>query len=583
MYVSGGDSQFTTRDPMEDANLTGKRNPMNLMKESDRLIRLGAANAMSDIELGKYGEAVSWIEFAATVGWHNYPGYFFHPGLEKALYDIGRIGLEPSSKPLCPEDMSPNNSHSQVLHVMTAAHAIGGHTRAVADWISNCSDASSGMKHSILLTSQGSTELPDWLSSATSTTGGTCTLLDPGIPSLERAVTLRSIAQRHSDIVILHIHPNDPLAGIAFSDPGRKFPVLFFNHADHVFSIGQSVADFVLDFRKSGQKVSINERGCSARCRMVPIPMKVPVDSSFKGPTERYNLRSKARAILGIPRETTVALTIGSEYKFKPALGYDFTRAVRDVLSKINDAHLYAIGIPNSGPWKELSEDLDGRFHPVGEVWGRKKVGEYYAASDLYMEGYPFGSLTAMLEAGLFALPIQRMMNSDAPILSGDDVSLDDIVSPALSEGQYIEATTRMLKMSNEDRFKLGIEIRRSVMRDHCGPSWFQKWFEPVMNEALAQRRRPMERSVDYSFETSPKPNESTRDCQLVLTSSSHNPPETMILRGLNGVTFASLGILLELIGRSLARREPIRFPGEATRLLAGVGARFPRRWHGEA
>lgn len=579
MYVTGSDSQLRLRYPMGNENHTGKRNPMCLMKESDRLIRFAAANAMSDIDLRKYDKAVSWIEFAATVGSCNHPGYFLHLGLESAIHKLGQVGLEPSSKPLCAENLNLENGQSRVLHVMTAAHALGGHTRAVANWISNCSDTILEMRHSILLTSQGRMELPDWLESAASMTGGTCSVLDSGIPTLERADMLKSIAQRLADLVILHIDPNDPLPGIAFSDNGRTFPVLFFNHADHVFSIGQSVADFVLDFRRSGQGVSINERGCSTRSRLVPIPMKDPVVPSFEDSMERYNLRLKARAILGMPQEATVALTIGSEYKFKPALGYDFTRAIREVLSESDNTHIHAVGIPNRGPWKKLSDDFDGRFHPVGYVKGRKKVGEYCAASDVYMEGYPFGSLTAMLEAGLFALPIQRMTNSDAPILSGDDVSLDDIVFPALNEGQYIEETTRMLKMSNQDRFKIGIKIRRSVMKDHCSPLWFQKWFEPVMNEALAQKGRPMERNVDCSFETSPKPTESTRDCQLAITSSGHNSPETMILRGLSGVTFPSLSILLELIGRSLVRREPLRSPGEATRLLAAVGSRFPRRY----
>ena len=59
----------------------------------------------------------------------------------------------------------------------------------------------------------------------------------------------------------MHTHPHDPSALIAFGTPDFKRPIILFNHADHIFWLGLSVADYVADLNSGGNKITSINRG----------------------------------------------------------------------------------------------------------------------------------------------------------------------------------------------------------------------------------------------------------------------------------------------------------------------------------
>ena len=52
---------------------------------------------------------------------------------------------------------------------------------------------------------------------------------------------------------------------LAFADESGLPPVLFLNHADHLFWLGTSVADLVLNLRDAATDISIARRGVAVR------------------------------------------------------------------------------------------------------------------------------------------------------------------------------------------------------------------------------------------------------------------------------------------------------------------------------
>ena len=57
--------------------------------------------------------------------------------------------------------------------------------------------------------------------------------------------------------VILHVHMYDVLPILAFANGDFNRPVMFYNHADHLFWLGASISDLVVNFRSSS--VAFNE------------------------------------------------------------------------------------------------------------------------------------------------------------------------------------------------------------------------------------------------------------------------------------------------------------------------------------
>lgn len=81
-------------------------------------------------------------------------------------------------------------------------------------------------------------------------------------------------------MVVLHIHPHDPVAPLAFGVAGAS-PVIFLNHADHAFTIGMSATDLIADLREAGQKLGRERRNVTQSC-LLPIPLNLPPERRIR-------------------------------------------------------------------------------------------------------------------------------------------------------------------------------------------------------------------------------------------------------------------------------------------------------------
>ena len=132
------------------------------------------------------------------------------------------------------------------LHVLDEAHAFGGHTAMATRWI----QLDGGDRiHSVVLLSQRSAP-PVELTRAVRESGGDIYTADQKSSLLEQAAWLRGLARKLATYVILHIHPANSIAAVAFGNEGGP-PVLLVNHSAHVFWVGASATDIVVNCRGS--------------------------------------------------------------------------------------------------------------------------------------------------------------------------------------------------------------------------------------------------------------------------------------------------------------------------------------------
>ena len=60
-----------------------------------------------------------------------------------------------------------------------------------------------------------------------------------------------------SDLVVLHVHNNDVVPFLALAGMGRRRPpVVFVDHADHLFWLGARFADLIVNTRLSGHRLA---------------------------------------------------------------------------------------------------------------------------------------------------------------------------------------------------------------------------------------------------------------------------------------------------------------------------------------
>ena len=402
----------------------------------------------------EYETSAAYVQVAAHYAWFHPIGLFASPELEAILTQIG-AALDPvASGPARIAPVPPR----KVLHVLTEVYPLGGHTRLVWRWI----QADAGRTHSVVLTRQYDGEVPQPLKAAAEGTGGKLYFLDRQAGGLlGRAQALRRLAVG-ADHVVLHTYPYDVVPLIAFAQKEARPPLTLMNKDDHVFWLGGSVADQVAQMRYSGWRLSQQRRGTpEARCVLLPIPLEVK---------RRTLSRGEAKKQLGLPENAVVLVSVASAYKYSSPGGQHFAEVLLPVIQEKKNAMLLVVGPEQRDEWASASLQAAGRIKAFGK---RGDVDIFYQAADVYLDSFPFGSLTSLLEAGSYGTPLvsYRANSSEPELMCEYDPGLSDLPARPNRVDDYRNQVCRFIDDA-QLRARLGEQTRESITAHHGRSGW---------------------------------------------------------------------------------------------------------------
>lgn len=285
---------------------------------------------------------------------------------------------------------------NSVLHVVTEAYLVGGHTRVVERWIAQ---ADPGERHSLVLLNQKDpASIPPKLRGLVRDRSGDFLVYDHRKSLLDRALELRRLGMGH-EYIVLHIHPNDPIALLAFGTEEFTRPVILFNHADHVFWCGVAIADMVAELGSEGRERSLTKRG-AYRSEVLGIPL----DSTR---ADKKRSRGEARARLNLPEDKKIVLVSGFATKFRH-IGDDGLAAVlAKIVSEDEEVLCFVIGAdPKENAWTEAVAASSGRLRLLPPVDYDREYLDYLVAADLVLDSYPVPGGTAIIDAILAGRPV---------------------------------------------------------------------------------------------------------------------------------------------------------------------------------
>lgn len=431
---------------------------------------------------GKRDKAIAWASVASAFATHHVTGLLVSPRLEGILDIIG-AGLmqRPRARPAATR---------RVLHVLSRASEIGGHGRLVRSWIGADCDSRS----SVVLTDQAA--CPHHLVAAATATGGTATALDGARPLIERAVALRHLAAQH-DIVVLSQHAHDVIPLTALSFPARP-PVILSNHADHSFWVGARVTDVVADLRPAGSALTAARRSIPAS-----FSVQVPVPPGLERPEAADGHRARAR--LGIPADAVLLLTVADVHKYRDASPH-MAALLGDVLATCPNVFAVAVGPGDDLPWQWQRQHFAPRLIVLSPTPG---LDDLRAAADVYVDSYPIGSLTSLLDSAVLGTPVVSLQPLErAPALKVD-LPIMEAAHVVHTPDALVAELTR-LAGSAELRRQSGSRIRDLTCRDHS-VALLRDAVERAYALAadLPARARPRQT-------TDPEPCEDALDLQLV-------------------------------------------------------------------
>jgi hypothetical protein len=403
---------------------------------------------------------ITWIQILTNFTLMNHPGRFADGKLENILLEVAktlpvRLSEEGSALPASNIEL-PADQRRKVLHVASIVYPTGGHTRLIANWVRN--DRYSC--HSLVITSQDGRPLPAWLRETIESSGGRLIVLPQATNLFSRVGELSRLAQANVDVIIMHHHPDDVIPVLAFASPHYP-PVAIMNQADHLFGLGSTVGDLFIEYRDEAREVSETRR-FARKSLLLPIPLS----------TDTVKItRQEARARLGIPSDQVMLLSIGASYKYRPTERHNFFRTGVKLLDQNPDAHLYLIGVEWDDNLDYLQVARHERFHFLGVI---EDPVIYEIASDIFLDGFPYGSFTAFLDAVLhLACPVATLSYSSSSLFKLIDIALVDVIKNAASEAEYLENVTRLIR-DKELRETLAVRAHASLIDYHAGPKWFE-------------------------------------------------------------------------------------------------------------
>lgn len=403
---------------------------------------------------------LAWIEMVAGFAAMHHPGRFADGRMENVALAIGaNLPAQRGEKWISTLAMDAGSgkrtSKRRVLHITTLSTSYGGHARVILNWIKK--DQSS--VHSLVVTRQKSTPLFNELTEAVTLSGGRFVSMPASASVIEGARWLRKFASETADLVILHLLPNDILPLVAFADCGGV-PVAQVNLCDHLFWVGSSVADMTIHLRQLGITTSMELR-YTRNNHILPIPLYE---------THATLSRNDARAILGIPESHIMLLTVGRSVKYAPSKRHNFFRTAKEILGRHPEAHLYLVGV------KENDHAASPRFvrhdhmHFVGPV---EDASVWQKAADVYLEGFPFGSQTSLLESILPGVPCVRVFGPSSPLLAAEDMSVEEAIDTPRDEEDYVQRASDFI-VDHSKRIRVGNVLRERVLYDHVDDTWNQ-------------------------------------------------------------------------------------------------------------
>ena len=397
------------------------------------------------------------IQSIAHFATFHHPGCFTDDVVEQCTTILAmRLAKQPLMGRVTP--YLSKQSQPTVLHVITSIHSDIGPPRMLDRWIR----LDRGSLHTVAVTGQSSEcDIPSWFIQSLESRGCGLHVASESASIRDRFAFLRTVLQSPFDFIFLHHSPNDVAAVSAVAAAEPSGVVAIINQADHAYWLGVGIADAIVNLREPGHVLSEQRRMRDCNL-MLPIPLDMP----------KVWDRDGARRRLGVANDELVLLTSGRPAKFAPLPGRDFFAMVHGILGQHHKARMLVAGVTATELARYYRRDVSHpRLHFLGTVVQPDAI---RCAADIYLESFPFGSQTALLEAALAGLPTVMAVKSDSPLVAAHDFALGGIISPPDS----IEASVAMvgfLAQSRSRRESLGAQLERAVAEWHTGDSWLDR------------------------------------------------------------------------------------------------------------
>jgi hypothetical protein len=402
---------------------------------------------------GSYNKLIAWIisriiaekninraldiaEFYGGLRWENFDGIYQDNDLE----GIVELKVRQSQNLHLP-DFTGNEART--ILIASALYDSGGHARVVLNWMKAFKEYG---QHRLLITRLATIGYRRYLEEHR-ILYHLCA--SGGIELINEILVYCADAQR----IVLHTHPDDIITAIAARILGKSGKtIIFFNHADHVFSFGLSAATVVCEISRYG--IELNKRTHRVK------------DYSYLGiPIDCFSRCADSSSPAGKEQNKTV-FSGGPSYKYAPGESC-FSDLIDNVLEQRHDVSFLLAGPTGKESWWiEVKERWGNRIQFLG-VLSHSHYLERLAKADVYVDSFPISGGTAFPEALLSGRLVTALNNPIQGYSPADALRLGDVQQ--LSE--------EVIRLLNHDPISMSRveQVRERAMAIHSIISFHER------------------------------------------------------------------------------------------------------------
>jgi glycosyltransferase involved in cell wall biosynthesis len=397
--------------------------------------------ALEHLEQARVDDALFWFSAAGVVGWNYHFGQWSDQEIDRALIAIAQALCEKLPPKTEDKKREDKGRGGPVAHLTSSVVDGGGHTEVVLAW---CGLLKRYEHAEQLLVSS------EWIDSrehGRNNLGALAELVDgyhlcpKSLSPAGKVLWLyERLREAGPETVIMHVNPNDVLALCAalMLRLSTGVQLVFFNHADHVFSLGIGLADRVIEHRREGARYSMGRRGIEPeRIHMVPLGSR-PRNSS-----------KVSREALGVPEGCTVSMTVAAYYKLVPDEGWNFGRAIYDLLGAEPGHYHLIVGHGSQavirnimGHFKTAPAEVRSRLVWLGR---RTDIDALLGASDFLIESFPLAGGTLRTDAMRVGIPVVSIKNTRWPLITETGAFPEDYPLVAASNEEVVRFSRQLV------------------------------------------------------------------------------------------------------------------------------------------
>lgn len=382
--------------------------------------------------------------------WMNYPLRFADSELDGLLLNHALPAIKSNSK---------NDQHE--VYVASTLMDVGGHTRCLLNLIEH----QPNKKHTVILTRQKKA-LPEQVLRVFDENSVNCITVQNDAEIMSVSAALQKAVETIQPSRIFLFHHADDLTPVLALANTTDIQTIYYNHSDHVFSVGARFFSNSLEFRRIGAQLSKQVRGMD-KIGIHPLPVARQSQTFTK---------QEARQALGLPTGGYIVGSLTNSSKSKPSPGKpNMVNWMIELASKHPNHFFLIVGLEQ----KQLIEwNTSGKQIPVNvqAVGIQKKPELYYRAMDFFLEPFPVGSGLGIIEAAHYgAIPV--FTPHDVQLCSTYEI-FDPEIQALFKHSESFDDTARhlnqYLNQSEQTTTELSRNLEILIEQKHRGDQWIQ-------------------------------------------------------------------------------------------------------------